>query len=491
MPGVEFGGGGGSGDIVGPIISTDNAVARFNGTTGKSLQSSPATLSDNGELVVTSQDAGAIPIVGKGASSQTADLLQLQDDSSNVKARVDENGQLYSNNVASAPDNTEFQNGQHTVWLDESASRFQIKGKKADGTVVSQDLPDSSDIPNADVTGPASSTDNAITRFDSTTGKILQNSAALVDDNGQVFSHCPATAPSDGNIANSQFAIWLDEDLDRFQIKGKQADGTVISQDVPDISGGELIMEAVINTSVPIMTVGHATQAVDLFQARDNSANVLARISKEGQIYSNNVSSEPDNTEFQNGQHTVWLDEPSSRFQIKGKKADGTVVTQDLPDSSDIPTLPQYALLTQRATAGTDGGGISSGSMVTRPITNKDVDEIGLTLSSNQITFPAGTYRIHAELVNYNVGAIRSKLRNITDTANVSGVFNPTHLTNGGGSNIHPISKLLGQFTLADTKTLEIQQQVSSTQNSNGLGKAANLDSLEEVYAIVEIWKLS
>lgn len=37
-----------------------------------------------------------------------------------------------------------------------------------------------------DVVGPASSTDNAITRFDSTTGKLIQNSSATVDDNGTV-----------------------------------------------------------------------------------------------------------------------------------------------------------------------------------------------------------------------------------------------------------------------------------------------------------------
>lgn len=37
-----------------------------------------------------------------------------------------------------------------------------------------------------DVVGPGSSTDNAITRFDSTTGKLLQNSSATVDDNGSV-----------------------------------------------------------------------------------------------------------------------------------------------------------------------------------------------------------------------------------------------------------------------------------------------------------------
>jgi hypothetical protein len=36
-----------------------------------------------------------------------------------------------------------------------------------------------------DVTGPASSTDNAIVRFDSTTGKIIQNSSASITDTGQ------------------------------------------------------------------------------------------------------------------------------------------------------------------------------------------------------------------------------------------------------------------------------------------------------------------
>lgn len=37
-----------------------------------------------------------------------------------------------------------------------------------------------------DVVGPASSTDNALARFDSTTGKLLQNSLVTADDNGSV-----------------------------------------------------------------------------------------------------------------------------------------------------------------------------------------------------------------------------------------------------------------------------------------------------------------
>ena len=45
-----------------------------------------------------------------------------------------------------------------------------------------------------DVYGPASSTDNAVARFDSTTGKLLQNSVVIVDDTGAVTGVTDLTA---------------------------------------------------------------------------------------------------------------------------------------------------------------------------------------------------------------------------------------------------------------------------------------------------------
>jgi hypothetical protein len=47
-----------------------------------------------------------------------------------------------------------------------------------------------------DVTGAASSTDNAITRFDGTTGKVIQNSLVIVDDTGNVTGVNSLTAES-------------------------------------------------------------------------------------------------------------------------------------------------------------------------------------------------------------------------------------------------------------------------------------------------------
>lgn len=56
-----------------------------------------------------------------------------------------------------------------------------------------------------DVTGPASSTDNAVTRFDGTTGKLLQNSAVTIDDNG-VLAGDRHTVINDSN-GNAAYGI--------------------------------------------------------------------------------------------------------------------------------------------------------------------------------------------------------------------------------------------------------------------------------------------
>jgi len=45
--------GDGSGNVVGPASATDNALARYDGTTGKLLQNSPVTVDDNGNISIT------------------------------------------------------------------------------------------------------------------------------------------------------------------------------------------------------------------------------------------------------------------------------------------------------------------------------------------------------------------------------------------------------------------------------------------------------
>jgi len=76
------------GDASGPASSTDNAVARFDSTTGKLLQNSNATLADNGGLTQTA--AAATEVLGTfiAHASQSANLAEWQSSGGTVGARV-------------------------------------------------------------------------------------------------------------------------------------------------------------------------------------------------------------------------------------------------------------------------------------------------------------------------------------------------------------------------------------------------------------------
>lgn len=68
-----------SGDVVGPASSTDNAITRFDGTTGKLVQDSSWTLDDNGKLALSTANGEALSIItSKGAGAGTDNLLYLE-----------------------------------------------------------------------------------------------------------------------------------------------------------------------------------------------------------------------------------------------------------------------------------------------------------------------------------------------------------------------------------------------------------------------------
>ena len=64
--------GAGTGDVVGPASATDNALARFDGTTGKLVQTSVATLSDAGNFVTTGTFTSAGYVVDRAAGNTRA-----------------------------------------------------------------------------------------------------------------------------------------------------------------------------------------------------------------------------------------------------------------------------------------------------------------------------------------------------------------------------------------------------------------------------------
>lgn len=72
MTWVEIGGSGGAGDVVGPASATDNAIVRFDSTTGKLIQDSGITIADGASGTLAGTNSGDVTL-----DSSVADVLTL------------------------------------------------------------------------------------------------------------------------------------------------------------------------------------------------------------------------------------------------------------------------------------------------------------------------------------------------------------------------------------------------------------------------------
>jgi len=163
----------------------------------------------------------------------------------------------------------------------------------------------------------------------------------------------------------------------------------------------------------------------------------------------------------------------------------GWVITSEITGgSSGSPLLH----VSHQVADGNDGGTFTSGSYQTRPITTVQTNEIaGASLSSNQITLPAGTYYIDGFALAYKVNSNRVKLYDVTNTADVITGVN----TYSYDSDIDMTPAFLrGNFTLTATTVLEIQHRCQTTQATNGMGFNMSGMSDPERYAEFSIWKV-
>jgi len=126
------------------------------------------------------------------------------------------------------------------------------------------------------------------------------------------------------------------------------------------------------------------------------------------------------------------------------------------------------------------------GSFETRDINTVDDDPQSIvSISSNQITLAAGTYRCLISCPAVESLRHKARLQNITaastlleGTSEFSGTLTGFHVTR---------SLIVGRFTVAAGQMLEIQHQVGAA-NTDGFGKASGFGA-SEVYTIAEFWR--
>ena len=251
---ITAAGGGGSGDVVGPASATNGAFALFDTTTGKllkngSIPGGAATLNvgttagtvaagDDSRLTnartptshASTHVTGGTDAIQSATSSQNGLATSTQitkldgieagadvTDATNVaaagavmKTLADAKGDLFAATAADTVTRLPIGVSNGHVLTVDSAETTGMKWTAPSGS-------------GGDVVGPASSTDNAFARFDSTTGKLLQNSTATLDDVGLAsldavqFATAPTTtegaAKAVWNATNSCLSIGLNSSV--------------------------------------------------------------------------------------------------------------------------------------------------------------------------------------------------------------------------------------------------------------------------------------
>lgn len=121
----------------------------------------------------------------------------------------------------------------------------------------------------------------------------------------------------------------------------------------------------------------------------------------------------------------------------------------------------------QQETGG--GGNVTVGTWTQRETNTIVLNEIsGASLAANVITLPAGTYKVTGYQIFSGVSDFQTRLRNTADNVTVAlGACGST----AGGGNVALESSINGKFTLAASKTLEIQYYVDAGGN---LGRDVN-----------------
>ena len=168
----------------------------------------------------------------------------------------------------------------------------------------------------------------------------------------------------------------------------------------------------------------------------------------------------------------------------------------------------QFYHIRDERSSGTEGDTLTNNSWNTRTLQTEKTDDLTITTSGNQISLVAGTYYIQCEAVTRFQGtsqrgttesnSSKLRLRNITDsTTLVTGLGTRWHWSDDGGGSDQDTDSVLtttmaGRFTLAGTKSVEVQNWVASNFGSNAIkGGRAIASGENEVYLDVKLWKLS
>ena len=186
----------------------------------------------------------------------------------------------------------------------------------------------------------------------------------------------------------------------------------------------------------------------------------------------------------------------TNKFNITASSGDttiaGTLNTTGLI-SSATGILTPTAIFEDKQTAGTAAQTLTTGAWRTRRLNVSTYNNItGASLSSNQITLLAGNYLFYGYAKigdNTSNQPVRSQLRlyNITDASVIQSGTNGYN--NAGANAMSTLDTIIGYFSIAASKVLELQHQVQQTC-IGGASINATFTVSHEIYASIQLVKV-
>lgn len=154
------------------------------------------------------------------------------------------------------------------------------------------------------------------------------------------------------------------------------------------------------------------------------------------------------------------------------------------PEWATVSTNNDLIVIEDQKSSGTAGGTFTSGAWQTRDLNTEVVDTgNNASVASNQITLAAGTYRCIIRAPG-GVDFHQARLYNVTDSAVLLLGSNGDSRSGGDASSD---SIIMGRFTLATSKVLEVQHRCNSTVATYGFGFPTSWGT--EVYTTAMFWK--
>lgn len=430
-------GGAGSGDVVGPASSTDNAIARFNQTTGKLVQNSGITIADGATGTLSGSNTGDQTITltgdvtGSGTGSFAATIGAAKVTNAMLAGSIDlttkVTGVLPIANIATGtPDGTKF--------------------VRDDGTLA---------IPpggggSGDVVGPAVAVDSNFAAFDTTTGKLIKDSTV------SAASFATAAQGTDARTPTAHASSHVTGGSDAIQSATAAQNGLATSTQITKLDGIEALADVTdagnvgtaINGADPITTIADADKLAvtqsgvlksiaysafktllnALYQAKTTILTALGNLENEAGVLTNNGSGTLSYTATSNGGNA---DDDAFKIAIF-TSIGGLYVTDEIGFSSSV------------------GGGVVSVS-------------VPATGVATTLTLPVevtGTFITTGNLTDIANGAISNAMLANGAVANLSGTNTGDDAVNSNYSGLVSNATHTGDATGATALTL-------ATVNSN------------------------